>query len=71
MIFEASDDWESLWLIPLSSSEKVLTSAVENMVRIAVDVKYNTHVVRQLALRSSRRGLQSIFVAEGTPALES
>jgi NADPH-dependent glutamate synthase beta subunit-like oxidoreductase/NAD-dependent dihydropyrimidine dehydrogenase PreA subunit len=72
-IFEASDRLGgALWLIPrYRLPEKVLTSAVKNMVRIAgIDVKYNTRVGgRKLGLEKLRnKGFKAIFVAEGTPA---
>lgn len=73
MIFEASDRLGgALWLIPrYRLPEKVLTSAVENMVRIAgIDVKYNTHVGGgKLGLEKLKNeGFKATFVAEGTPA---
>jgi NADPH-dependent glutamate synthase beta subunit-like oxidoreductase/NAD-dependent dihydropyrimidine dehydrogenase PreA subunit len=72
-IFEASDRLGgALWLIPrYRLPEKVLTSAVENLVRIAgIDVKYNTRVGRgKLGLeRLKNEGFKAIFIAEGTPA---
>ena len=72
-IFEASDRLGgALWLIPrYRLPEKVLTSAVENMVRIAsIDVKYNTRVGgAKLGLEKLKNeGFKAIFVAEGTPA---
>jgi NADPH-dependent glutamate synthase beta subunit-like oxidoreductase/NAD-dependent dihydropyrimidine dehydrogenase PreA subunit len=72
-IFEASDRLGgALWLIPrYRLPEKVLTSAVENMVRIAsIDVKYNTRVGGgKLGLEKLKKeGFKAIFVAEGTPA---
>ncbi len=72
-IFEASDRLGgALWLIPrYRLPEKVLTSAVENMVRIAsIDVKYNTRVGGgKLGLEKLKNeGFKAIFVAEGTPA---
>jgi NADPH-dependent glutamate synthase beta subunit-like oxidoreductase/NAD-dependent dihydropyrimidine dehydrogenase PreA subunit len=72
-IFEASDRLGgALWLIPrYRLPEKVLTSAAENMVRIAgIDVKYNTRVGGgKLGLEKLKNeGFKAIFVAEGTPA---
>jgi NADPH-dependent glutamate synthase beta subunit-like oxidoreductase/NAD-dependent dihydropyrimidine dehydrogenase PreA subunit len=72
-IFEASDRLGgALWLIPrYRLPEKVLTSAVENLVRIAgIDVKYNTRVGGgKLGLeRLKNEGFKAIFIAEGTPA---
>ena len=72
-IFEASDRLGgALWLIPrYRLPEKVLTSAVENLVRIAsIDVKYNTRVGGgKLGLEKLKNeGFKAIFVAEGTPA---
>ena len=73
MIFEASDRLGgALWLIPrYRLPEKVLTSGVENLVRIAsIDVKYNTHVGGgKLGLEKLKNeGFKAIFIAEGTPA---
>jgi len=72
-IFEASDRLGgALWLIPrYRLPEKVLTSAVENVVRIAgIDVKYNTRVGGgKLGLEKLKNeGFKAIFIAEGTPA---
>ena len=72
-IFEASDRLGgALWLIPrYRLPEKVLTSACENLVRIAgIDVKYNTRVGGgKLTLeRLKNEGYKAVFVAEGTPA---
>ena len=72
-IFESSDRLGgALWLIPrYRLPEKVLTSAVENTVRIAgIDVKYNTRVGGgKLGLEKLKNeGFKAIFVAEGTPA---
>ena len=72
-IFEASDRLGgALWLIPrYRLPEKVLTSATENMVRIAgIDVKYNTRVGGgKLGLEKLKNeGFKAIFIAEGTPA---
>ncbi len=72
-IFEASDRLGgALWLIPrYRLPEKVLTSAVENMVRIAgIDVKYSTRVGGgKLGLEKLKNeGFKAIFIAEGTPA---
>ena len=72
-IFEASDRLGgALWLIPrYRLPEKVLTSAVENVVRIAgIDVKYGTRVGGgKLGLEKLKNeGFKAIFIAEGTPA---
>ena len=72
-LFEASDRLGgALWLIPrYRLPEQVLTSAVENMVRITgIDVKYNTRVGDgKLSLeRLKNEGFKAIFIAEGTPA---
>ena len=72
-IFEASDRLGgALWLIPrYRLPEKVLTSATENMVRIAgIDVKYSTRVGGgKLGLEKLKNeGFKAIFIAEGTPA---
>ena len=71
-IFEASDRLGgALWLIPsYRLPEKVLTSAVENMVRIVgVDVKYGADVGEgKLTLEKiSNEGYEAIFIAKGTP----
>jgi NADPH-dependent glutamate synthase beta subunit-like oxidoreductase len=72
-IFESSDRLGgALWLIPrYRLPEKVLTSATENMVRIAgIDVKYGTRVGGgKLSLEKLKNeGFKAIFLAEGTPA---
>jgi NADPH-dependent glutamate synthase beta subunit-like oxidoreductase len=72
-IFEASDRLGgALWLIPrYRLPEKVLTSAAENLVRIAgIDVKYSTRVGGgKLGLEKLKNeGFKAIFIAEGTPA---
>ncbi|MEW5722586.1 MAG: FAD-dependent oxidoreductase [Thermodesulfobacteriota bacterium] len=71
-IFEASDRLGgALWLIPrYRLPEKVLTSSIENLVRIAgVDVKYNVKVGEgKLTLdRLKNEGYKAIFMAKGTP----
>jgi NADPH-dependent glutamate synthase beta subunit-like oxidoreductase/NAD-dependent dihydropyrimidine dehydrogenase PreA subunit len=72
-IFEASDRLGgALWLIPrYRLPENVLTSTLENMVRlVGVDVKYNTKIGDgKLNLEKLRNeGYQAVFIAIGTPA---
>lgn len=72
-LFEASDRLGgALWLIPrYRLPEKVLTSACENLVRIAgVDVKYNVRVGegKYTLERLRNEGFKAVFVALGTPA---
>jgi len=71
-IFEASDRLGgALWLIPkYRLPEKVLISAMENLVRICgIDVKYNTQVgMGKLTLDRLRlEGYKAVFIAKGTP----
>lgn len=71
-IFEASDRLGgALWLIPrYRLPVKVLTSAVENLVKIAgIDVKYDTKVGEgKLTLEKLKKdGYEAIFLAKGTP----
>ncbi len=71
-IFEASDRLGgALWLIPrYRLPQKVLSFAVENMVRIArIEVKYGAKVGDgKLTLeRLSDEGFDAIFIAKGTP----
>jgi NADPH-dependent glutamate synthase beta subunit-like oxidoreductase/NAD-dependent dihydropyrimidine dehydrogenase PreA subunit len=72
-LFEASDRLGgALWLIPrYRLPEKVLISAVENLIRIAgIDVKYNTRVGEgKLTLeRLKNEGFKAVFIAQGSPA---
>ncbi len=72
-IFEAADRLGgALWLIPrYRLPEEVLTSSVENLVRVAgVDVKLNTRIGEgRLTLERLRNeGFKAVFVAQGTPA---
>jgi len=72
-IFEASDRLGgALWLIPrYRLPEKMLSSTLENMVRlVGVDVKYNTKIgMGKLNLERLRNeGYQAVFIAVGTPA---
>jgi len=72
-IFEASDRLGgALWLIPrYRLPEKVLTSAIDSLIRIAgIDVKYNVKVGEgKLTLdRIINEGYKAIFVAKGTPS---
>lgn len=71
-IFEASERLGgALWLIPrYRLPEEVLSSAVENVVRIArIDVKYGANVgAGKLSLeRLADEGFEAIFMAKGTP----
>jgi NADPH-dependent glutamate synthase beta subunit-like oxidoreductase len=72
-LFEASDRLGgALWLIPrYRLPEKVLTSAIDNLVRIAgIDIKYNANVGEgKLTLEKLRNeGYKAVFIAKGTPA---
>ncbi|OGP51115.1 MAG: hypothetical protein A2Y79_03215 [Deltaproteobacteria bacterium RBG_13_43_22] len=72
-IFEASDRLGgALWLIPrYRLPEKVLTSAIDNLIRIVgIDVKYNANVSEgKLTLEKLRNeGYKAVFIAKGTPA---
>ena len=72
-IFEASDRLGgALWLIPqYRLPERVLTSAIDNLIRIAgIDVKYNANVGEgKLTLEKLRNdGYKAVFIAKGTPA---
>ena len=72
-IFEASDRLGgALWLIPqYRLPEKVLTSAIDNLIRIAgIDVKTNAQVGEgKLTLEKLRNdGFKAVFIAKGTPA---
>lgn len=72
-IFEESDRLGgALWLIPrYRLPEKVLTSAVENLVRLAgIDVRYNAKVGSgKLTLERLRNeGYKAVFIAKGTPS---
>jgi len=72
-IFEASDRLGgALWLIPrYRLPEKVLTSSIDSLIRIAgIDVKYNVKVGEgKLTLdRIINEGYKAIFVAKGTPS---
>jgi len=71
-IFEASDRLGgALWLIPrYRLPEKVLASAVDNLVRLmGIDVKYNSPVGDgRLTLEKLRNeGYWAVFIAKGTP----
>lgn len=71
-VFEASDRLGgALWLIPrYRLPEKVLTSAIDNVVRLTgIDVKYNTTVGHgKLTLdKLENEGYSAIFMAKGTP----
>jgi len=72
-IFEASDRLGgALWLIPrYRLPEEVLSSALNNLVRIAgIDVKFNAEVSKgKLTLSRLRsEGYRAIFIAKGTPS---
>jgi NADPH-dependent glutamate synthase beta subunit-like oxidoreductase len=72
-LFEASDRLGgALWLIPrYRLPEDVLTSAVENLIRIAgIDVKYNAKVGegKYTLERLKNEGFKAVFIALGTPA---
>lgn len=72
-IFEASDRLGgALWLIPrYRLPEKVLTSAIDNLIRISgIDVKYNAKVGEgKLTLeRIKNEGYKAVFIAKGTPS---
>jgi NADPH-dependent glutamate synthase beta subunit-like oxidoreductase/NAD-dependent dihydropyrimidine dehydrogenase PreA subunit len=72
-IFEASDRLGgALWLIPqYRLPEKVLNSAIDNLIRIAnIDVKTNAQVGEgKLTLEKLRNeGFKAVFIAKGTPA---
>jgi NADPH-dependent glutamate synthase beta subunit-like oxidoreductase len=72
-IFEGSDRLGgALWLIPkYRLPEKVLTSAIDNLVRIAgIEVKYHANVGQgELTLDGiKKQGFEAVFVGKGTPA---
>ena len=72
-IFEASDRLGgALWLIPrYRLPEDVLSSAIDNLVRIAgIDVKYGSEVSKgKLTLdRLRNEGYRAVFMAKGTPS---
>ena len=62
----------ALWLIPrYRLPEKVLTSCLENLVRlVGIDVKYNIKVGtgKWTLERLKNEGYQAVFIATGTPA---
>lgn len=71
-IFEASDRLGgALWLVPrYRLPENVLTSAIENLIRlVGVDVKHNVEVgAGKLMLEKLRsQGYRAVFIAKGTP----
>jgi NADPH-dependent glutamate synthase beta subunit-like oxidoreductase/NAD-dependent dihydropyrimidine dehydrogenase PreA subunit len=71
-VFEASDRLGgALWLIPrYRLPDKVLTSALENLVRIVgIDVKYNAEVgnVKWSLDKLRNEGYKAVFIAKGTP----
>lgn len=71
-LFEESDRLGgALWLIPrYRLPEKVLTSAINNIVRtVGIDIKYNANVGSgKLTLERLRKeGYKAVFIAKGTP----
>jgi NADPH-dependent glutamate synthase beta subunit-like oxidoreductase/NAD-dependent dihydropyrimidine dehydrogenase PreA subunit len=72
-IFEGSDRLGgALWLIPkYRLPEKVLASAIDNLIRIAgIEVQYRANVGQgELSLDGIRKeGFEALFVGKGTPA---
>jgi NADPH-dependent glutamate synthase beta subunit-like oxidoreductase/NAD-dependent dihydropyrimidine dehydrogenase PreA subunit len=72
-IFEGSDRLGgALWLIPkYRLPEKVLASAIDNLIRLAgIEVQYAANVGEgELTLdRISKEGFKAVFVGKGTPA---
>jgi NADPH-dependent glutamate synthase beta subunit-like oxidoreductase/NAD-dependent dihydropyrimidine dehydrogenase PreA subunit len=72
-IFEGSDRLGgALWLIPkYRLPEKVLASAIDNLIRIAgIEVQYGANVGEgELTLdRIRKEGFKAVFVGKGTPA---
>lgn len=72
-IFEGSDRLGgALWLIPrYRLPEKVLTSAIDNLVRLSgIEVRYHVNVGQGDATLEKLReeGFEAVFVGKGTPA---